>query len=156
MLVKGYGGTVEFDGQFVTIRHTGLGRLTAGKDDRRIHVSSITGVRIKPAGVITNGFIQFTVPGSGDPRSGNGRSAPAVHDENSLIFTRKQQEEFDRLRTTVERAVVAVHVPRPVVSREQQAFGGGIAGQLAQLAQLHASGALSNDEFAAAQSRLLG
>jgi hypothetical protein len=156
MLVKGYGGSVEFDGQFVTIRHTRLGRLTAGSEDRRIHVSSIIDVRIKPAGVITNGFIQFTVPGSGDPRSGSGRSAPVVHDENSLIFTRKQQEEFDRLRSTVERAVLTAHVPKPVASREQQAFGGGIAGQLAQLAQLHASGALSNDEFTAARSRLLG
>jgi hypothetical protein len=152
MLVKGYGGSVEFDGQFVTIRHTGLGRLAAGGDDRRIHVRNITAVQIKRAGMMTNGFIQFTVPGG----FGGGRTGTAVHDENSMIFTRKQQQQFDQLRTTVEEAVVAVRVARPVVQREQHAFGGGIAGQLAQLSNLHASGALSDEEFTSARARLLG
>lgn len=154
MLVKGYGGSVEFDGQFVTIRHTGLGRLTISKDDKRIHVRNITAVQLKRAGMMTNGFIQFTVPGGGSEFSRHAGSA--VHDENSMIFTRKQQAEFDQLRSTVEQAVDAVHVPRPVAQREQHAFGGGIAGQLAQLTHLHASGALSDAEFVSARSRLLG
>lgn len=153
MLVKGYGGSVEFDGQFVTIRHTGLGRLTVGGDDRRIHVRNITAVQIKRAGMMTNGFIQFTVPGNARAEFGRGT---AVHDENSMIFTRKQQQEFDQLRMTIEEAVVAVRMSRPVVQREQHAFGGGTAGQLAQLSHLHASGALSDEEFVAARSRLLG
>jgi hypothetical protein len=156
MLVKGYGGSVEFDGQFVTIRHTGLGRFTISKDDKRIHVRNITAVQLKRAGMMTNGFIQFTVPGGSDRSQTTRQAGSAVHDENSMIFTRKQQAEFDQLRSAVEQAVDAVHVPRPVVQREQQAFGGGIAGQLAQLAHLHASGALSDDEFASARSRLVG
>jgi hypothetical protein len=143
MLVKGYGGSVEFDGQVVTIRHTGLSRLRRRGDDERIPLGAITAVHLRSAGALTNGLIQFMGP----------------DDDSSMIFTRKQQREFDRLRMTIEQAIQTLRAaprPRPRQSQQEQAFGGGIAGQLAALSQMHESGELSNEEFDTAQARLLG
>lgn len=41
--VKGHGGQVQFDGQYVTITRKGfLARATVGKGEKRLHISQIT------------------------------------------------------------------------------------------------------------------
>lgn len=153
METVGYGGTVSFDGHFVTIRRKGLGRLVVGKGEKRIPLGSITSVQLKPAGPVMNGFIQFSLPGGLERRSSFGKQTfDASKDENSLIFTRKQQPQFEALRAEIEAAIVAMSAPRVV----QSPTGTGLADQLAQLAQLRSSGALSEQEFLAAKARLLG
>jgi len=43
-----------------------------------------------------NGFIQFSVPGGNEARSKFGsQTMDAVKDENSVVFTRKQQAGFE-------------------------------------------------------------
>jgi len=152
--VSGHGGQVTFDGDFVTILRKGfLARATVGKGEKRIPLASITAVQWKPAGAMTNGFIQFTVPGGNETRSRFGsQTSSASQDENSVVFTKAQMPDFDKLRSAIEQAI------------SQRNRGGGpavasapsAADQLAQLAQLHQSGALSDTEFAAAKARLLG
>jgi hypothetical protein len=57
---KGVNGTVEFDGDFVTIKRTGtLARMTVGKGDKRIPVAQITAVQWKPPSALIRGFISF-------------------------------------------------------------------------------------------------
>jgi hypothetical protein len=151
--IKGHGGQVTFDGDFVTIHRKGfLARANVGKGEKRIPLASITAVQWKPAGAMVNGFIQFTVPGGNERRSGFGhQTTDAAHDENSVVFTRPQMPQFERLRAAVEQAIV--ERSRGFATHAAPATA---ADQIAQLAQLHQTGALSADEFAAAKAKVLG
>lgn len=144
---KGVNGQVSFDGQFVTIhRKGGLGRLTVGKGEKRIPISAITAVQWKPPGALVNGYIQFTVPGGNEGRSRAGhQTTDAAKDENAVVVSRKHEAEFQVLREAIEAAV-----GRPA------AASGGVADELKKLADLHASGVLSDDEFAVQKAKLLG
>jgi len=104
---KGYaGGRVSFDGRFVEIVKKGMAGLTGATGAKRIPVRSITAIQLKPAGRMTNGFIQFTISG-GNERTARTGSATfnAANDENSVIFTRKQQGEFEALQRAIEDAM---------------------------------------------------
>lgn len=149
---QGRGGQVAFDGQFVTISRKGmLGRMTSGKGDKRIPVTSITAVQWKPAGAMVNGYIQFTIPGGNEVRSRAGRqTSDAMHDENSVVFTKQQQAGFEALRAAVETAIVTANAPAQAVA----APAADTASQLSRLAELHRTGALTDDEFAQAKSQL--
>ena len=109
IIAKGHNGTATLDRGFVTIKRSGfLARATVGKGDKRIPVRHITGVQIKPAGRLVNGFIQFTVPGGNERRSAFGsQTHTAASDENSVVFTRSQQAAFEALRDAIEQAMVA-------------------------------------------------
>jgi hypothetical protein len=62
-------------------------------------------------------------------------------------YNRQLQERFDSTRR--------VPRPMPAPSRAEAPPGPDVAGRLKELAQLHADGALSDDEFAAAKARVL-
>lgn len=108
MEIKGHTGTVVFDGRAVVIRRDGFkARASVGKGEKMIPLSSIQAVQFKPAGRMTNGFIQFTVPGGVESRSQFGtQTVDAVSDENSVVFTRKQMPEFEQLRDAVNSAIL--------------------------------------------------
>ena len=46
--------------------------------------------------------------------------------------------------------------PAPAAAPAADAAGGDVSGQLQELASMHASGALSDEEFAAAKAKVLG
>lgn len=152
MEVKGYNGQVMFDGNSITItRKGGLGRLTVGKGQIRIPVSSVTAVRWKPAGPMVNGFIHFTMMGNNDKRSAFGRQTTnMVHDESSVIFRRSQMPEFEKLRAAVEATIEQNAHPQG-----RQSAAVSIPEQIAQLATLRDQGILTNEEFAAKKASLL-
>lgn len=149
---KGHNGTVIFDGAFVTIRRSGvLARTTVGKGEKRIPVASISAVQWKAPGALVNGFIAFTLAGGNEAKSRFGRQTiDAASDENSVIVMKKHAAAFDELRAAVEAAIVQQHGHR------QAAAPASAAAEVAQLAALHASGALTDEEFAAAKAKLLG
>jgi hypothetical protein len=91
----------------VTISHSGmLGRMTAGKGEKRVPVTSIAGVEWKPPGFGVRGFIRFTIPGGIERTSRVGRrTQDAARDENSVLFGSTQRAEFERLRDAVEAAL---------------------------------------------------
>jgi hypothetical protein len=150
MEVKGYNGQVIFDGNSLTITRKGLGRITVGKGQIRIPISSVTAVRWKPAGPLVNGYIHFTMMGSNDRRSTFGRQTMNVgHDENSVIFLRSQMPDFEKLRTAVETAIAQNAKPQ---GRQHTA---SIPEQIAQLAALRDQSILTDEEFAAKKSSLL-
>lgn len=153
MEAKGYmGGVVRFDGQFVEIQRKGLNRLTVGKGVKRIHISQISAVQLKPAGALVNGFIEFTLPGGNERRSQFGsQTASAVNHENSVIFTRKQQPAFDALRQAVEEAIAHLHTPAGTQPADTSATD-----QLRQLAELRDAGIITPEEFEAKKAELLG
>lgn len=141
-------GTVELTDSQLIIRRKGvLGFLTQGlKGEKRIPYRSVTSVQFKAAGMLTNGYIQFGV--AGGKESGGGILA-ATHDENTVMFRKAANEQFAHLRDAVE-------------SRAEKARGGGEASnrpsaiaELAQLAELHKQGILTDAEFSQQKARLL-
>lgn len=105
--IQGVNGAVSFDGRMVTISRAGfMARATVGKGEKRIPVRSITAVQLKPASKMIRGYIQFTVPGGMEQRSRVGsQTRDAARDENSVVFTSKQQAGFEQLRDEIEAAM---------------------------------------------------
>lgn len=62
---------------------------------KSIFIKSITGIQFKEAGKLTNGFIQFVFPGSGESKKG---LRDAVSDENTVTFDKSQEADFIELR----------------------------------------------------------
>jgi hypothetical protein len=109
MSAKGYNGVVSFDGRMVTITRTGLGRATLGKGSKAIPLRQITGVQLKPAGRLVNGYIAFTIPGGVEQQSRMGSATySATKDENAVIFTRGQAAEFEALQAALNSALAAL------------------------------------------------
>jgi hypothetical protein len=153
MEAKGKTGQVQFDGQYVTITREGfLARSVVGKGEKRLHVAQIAAVQWKPAGPMVNGFIQFTVPGGNERRSRLGsQTQTAVRDENSVVFTKKQQPAFEKLRAALDAAIAQQHDPTAPAPA-----GASVADEIAKLVGLVEAGALTQDEFQQAKTRLLG
>ncbi|WP_405467508.1 DUF4429 domain-containing protein [Streptomyces canus] len=111
--LKGDAGQyVSFDGRFVTVSQRGFARLFAGRSEKRIPVSQITSVDVKPpTGPLTGilpGWIRFTTAGSPDAaRAGFGsRGYNARHDENTVMIPgKKALPQFLALRDTIEEAI---------------------------------------------------
>lgn len=142
---KGVGGTVSFDGRFVTIVHKGfLGRMTVGKGEKRIPIGAITAVQWKEPGHLVNGFVQFTMAGGNEARSSFGHQTfDAVGDENSMVFDRAHAEEGHALRDAVEAALAV-------------AVSSTSGPSLREIAEAHAAGILTDEEFTAAKRKALG
>jgi hypothetical protein len=156
--VKGHNGTVRFDGQTITIlRKGGLARLTVGKGEKHIPLAHLTAVQFKPAGLLVNGFIQFTVGGGNERRSRFGnQTTDAAKDENSVVFHHAQRKEFEGLRDAVQAALAAHHQSgvalRPASAEPVQPT---VPEQIEQLAALRDKGALTEAEFEAKKVELL-
>lgn len=149
---RGQSGTVTFDGTFVTISRTGLSRLTVGKGDKRIPAASITAVQWKSAGALVNGFIQFTLPGGNERRSRAGsQTFDAARDENSVVFTRKQEAAFAAVRQAVEQSIAQRYAPQQTYAPAPSS----VADELAKLGQLVQQGLLSREEYEAQKARIL-
>jgi hypothetical protein len=151
--VKGHTGQIQFDGDYVTITRKGFNaRLSVGKGEKRIHISQISGVQWKPAGLLVNGFLQLTIPGGNERRSAFGsQTKSAAQDENSVLFTKRQQPEFEKLRAAIDAAIAAHHSP-PASGQSS----GSTADELAKLGALREQGLLSPEEFEQQKAKLLG
>ncbi|MFB6825128.1 DUF4429 domain-containing protein [Streptomyces virginiae] len=150
--VSGQGGQLVFDGQYVTITRKGfLARATHGKGEKRLHVAQISAVQWKPAGALVNGFIQFSIGGADRQAPKGGRTLDASKDENSIVFTRQQQPEFERLRVALDQAIAAQHAPQGTASNAPVP----IADELLKLRSLVEQGLLTQGEFDQQKARLL-
>ena len=109
MEAKGKNGTVSFDGKFVTITRSGLNaRMTVGKGEKRIPITSIHAVQWKPPGTLVRGYLAFTVPGGIEKQSRLGKATiDAAKDENAVIVGKREKAEFLVLRNEIEEALAA-------------------------------------------------
>src|SRR6202012_3208055 len=110
MEIRGHNGQVRFDGDQITITRKGvLGFLTQGlTGEKSIRVDSISAIQFKRAGLLTNGYIQFDFRGSQDAKGG---LFAAVKDENTVVFTAAQQDDFDKLRDAVQARMAQKNTP---------------------------------------------
>jgi Short C-terminal domain/Domain of unknown function (DUF4429) len=147
MYAKGHNGQVRIEGDWLIIERKGLGRIGHSKGDKRLALSQIVAVKMRPAGRIANGFIHFSTPGRDELKGGLNE---ATKDDNSVIFTRKQQTDFDTLRDHVENYIAARS------SAPASAMAPDPAEQIRKFAQLRDEGILSEEEFQAKKAELLG
>lgn len=145
-------GFLRFDGRTVHIEHSGaLSRLTVGKGSKRIPISQITAMHLKPAGAVVSGYLQFSIGGAVESRSQFGRSSyDAAGDENSIMFTQNEQPFFEAFREAVEQAIAAERQAQVSAAPDQD-----FVGQLKGIAELRESGVLTEEEFQQKKAEIL-
>lgn len=149
-LVNGTNGSVMFDGQYVTIKHTWT--APGGRGESRYPISAVTGAEYKP-GVITT---IFTLVVSGGIQRNDGKNN-RKGDPLSVQGGAKSREGFQAMRDRILQAVAERDQQRfapPVV--QQAPASAGLGDQLAKLGELRQQGLLTDAEFVAAKARLLG
>ena len=147
MVVKGVNGQIQLSGRRITISRKGMmGFMSQGlKGDKEILISQISAIQFKKAGILTNGYIQFTLIGGRESNSGLFGSAK---DENSVVFKRKQHAGFDLLRARI------MSIMDSAGQSPQQTSNG--ASEIEALASLMERGLITSDEFEAKKQQLLG
>ena len=125
-----------------------LGFLNKGiKGKKDILFTSITAIQIKNAGILVNGYIQFTIPGGNESKSG---IFAAIKDENTFLF-----------RSTNNNNELANNIKEHIYSMLSKNNSGGhdtgksLTDELEKLMQLKKEGVLSEHEFLAAKNKLI-
>jgi hypothetical protein len=154
---RGVNATIRFDGQTITILRGGPFGRSVGKGDTHIPLAHLTAVQFKPAGRVVNGFIQFIVGDGNERRSQVGRQTiDPTRDENSVVFSYGQREEFAGLRDAVQAALARPHQTSAAVRPDStEPAQPTIPELIEQLAALRDKGALTEAEFEAKKTELL-
>jgi hypothetical protein len=140
MRAEGYNGAMELRGDAVVITR----KLFFGKSkgEKSIALKSITAVQLKKAGLAA-GFLQLAYSGSKESKGG---LFDAAKDENTVMFYKSSQADFEALQQEIEQRRVG-H-PTAVV--------GSMSEEITRLAQLHADGHLTDEEYSQSKRKLLG
>ncbi len=72
------------------------------KGDKEIFLKFITSIQLKKAGSFTNGYIQFDFMGGQQALSG---LFQGVMNENTVIFKKKQQDKFEKIKELIEEKI---------------------------------------------------
>lgn len=100
--VESVGGSVDFDGTTVTIRRTSrIAKSVFGNTETVIPIGRIGAVEWKPARWSGAGHIRFAVPGS----QAAAEATPVNRDVNAVLFGRREQPAFEKLRDLVRDAL---------------------------------------------------
>jgi len=145
--MDGVGGKLEVFDDKVCITPQGImGFLNKGlKGTKTIPYHSISGIQFKASG-LTNGYIQFTIPGSNESQGG---LFAAASDENTFMFS-GQNDLASKIKSHIEHKVMELRRPQRATPPSS------VADELQKLATLKAQGILSDEEFLAAKQRLIG
>lgn len=160
----------------IQIRRTSLladAFLGPVRGDKNIPIRTIQAVQFKPATRLVSGALEFVVAGdtantsydsykfgiSGADEVANAlfgrRTARAVH-ENSITFSKKQEEPFITLYEQVLDAIATWGNPTPSkLSEMNNNLPASMADELAKLGELLARGLLTEEEFRSAKQRLI-
>jgi hypothetical protein len=103
---SGHNGQVELrDDELVITRAGALARASVGNaPPRRIPIAAMAGVRVKDATRLTNGHVQFLIGDEGAPSVA---ATTAASVPNTVLFTRRQQDQFRELVERVEARITA-------------------------------------------------
>jgi len=98
MYAEGLNGQCRFFEDSILIQRKGFrGSLVKGPKEKEIPLSQLGSIEYMPAG-FNNGHIQFVYRGM-VPKTG---FAQIANYENAVVFTNKQQPEFERLKSAVQ------------------------------------------------------
>jgi predicted nucleic acid-binding Zn-ribbon protein len=141
--------TLELRGDTITITKRGLANaLASGMNGARtIQISSITAVQMKPAGMITPGYILFSYAGS---KPFMGGVWEATQDPDTFLFGEDLSGEVAEFKAKVEKKM---RDSKQAASSNNAS--GSITDELRKLAEFKQQGILSQEEFDAAKKKLL-
>lgn len=149
--MKGVGGLLEVYEDKVTITPKGLrGVIHKGvKGTKTIPFFSITAIQFKEPGLLTNGYIQFTVGGGNESKGG---IFDAYSDENTFIFANNYAGNIElsiEIKDYIEKRIFESKKTQTPESSSS------IADELLKLADLKSKGILSEEEFQSLKRRLI-
>lgn len=179
---EGLSCSVSFDGHQVVVTRRGtqlggagtqlnsiIGALIGDPDtgeEKVIPLSIIASLRFRRAGKFSHGYIAFGVPGTVEREVNTSVTDAGAHkpgDLNTVMFHWGCNDEFEVLRAALQSAIGAhnnrvYHQPSGADEPSGDASGtaADIAERIKQLHQLKEDGILSDDEFQAKKTDLLG
>lgn len=151
MVAEGKNGQVILFEDKIRISREDIGMLyklnQLGKGEKEIRLENITSIQLKKPSTLTKGYIQFGQSGYSESDDG---TFDAASDENSVLFTQGQTDEFVELRDEIEK----------LRQQDKEAAGASGSGvdpteQLKNIKELHDSGVLSDEEFEEKKQDLL-
>lgn len=103
MEAQGINGKLILGKGFVEIVRRGfMAFATQGlKGNKKIAIKQISAIQFKPAG-LTNGYIQVSFSGGQESKRG---IFMATQDENTVMFKKKQQTEFEKIKEKIEEQI---------------------------------------------------
>ncbi|MED4715251.1 DUF4429 domain-containing protein [Bacillus badius] len=135
--------TVTIDSENLRIDRKGFFNRSSGlKGEKTIKLSMISSVKIIPASAIKAGFIQFGVTGNKDVKG-----IYTAGDENTIMFSKKEQGMAEELKAAVERKIYT--------ERKQESSSPSLADELKKLLTLKNEGVLTEEEFQQQKQKLL-
>lgn len=99
--VNGVDGQIYLYGNRIVIKRKGaLAKVNHGffKGEKEIFLSQISGIQVKKAGMLFNGYIQFTLSGGIEGRKG---IMEATKDENSVMFSMGQNKNVEMIKNKI-------------------------------------------------------
>ena len=158
LVAKAGNGQLSFDGKQVVITRRGLGaRMTVGSGTKSIPISSITAVRFRPSGIVSKGFVQFSVIGD-TTAHGNLTTGDLDHDENTLMIHNSMQTlAIMKVVTAIKDALTrreSISTTSEIVINEGPTESR--LDSLLKLAELRDRGVLTVDEFETEKQKLIG
>jgi len=150
MVIRHKQDTLTLSGETVTIQKRGWANALASgmNGDRTIQVSSLTAVQMKPAGMVTLGYILFSYAGS---KPFMGGIWEATQDPDAFLFTNDLNGQVAEFKAKVEKKMRDSKQPAPANNS-----AGTLTDELRKLAEFKNQGILSQAEFDAAKKKLLG
>lgn len=145
-VLKGVNGQLSvFEDKVVITRKGALAKLTQGffKGDKTIYINQITSIQVKRGGMVTNGYIQFSLGGGVESTKG---IMDATKDENTVMFSYRKNELVSEIKRYVENVMQAQRTSKTSSS---------VADEILKLKSLLDEGILTQEEFDAQKKRLL-
>ncbi|MFS0783294.1 SHOCT domain-containing protein [Bacillus sp. 1P06AnD] len=142
---------VTIDNQFLRIKRKGaLNFFNHGMDgEKTIDITNMSGVQVKKAGSMTNGYIQFIFMGSKENKGG---LMAATKDENTIMYAKKEQSYVDEIQKYVE-DMIANRNKNSVIIQEVKT---DVSEEIRKFKALMDDGIISEEEFQSKKKQLLG
>lgn len=148
---KGQSTIVTFDGRVITITRGFMAQ--GGKGTATYALDRVNGIELRMPGLAAIAGRFTIVTGGGVQQRRTAGFSAATRDPLTVTFTARHKAEFQALADAVNAALA---VPRSPTVQADMVPSDGLAQQLERLAALRGDGVLTDDEFTAAKSRLLG
>ena len=145
---KGIGGDLELLKNKIRIkRKGGMAFLLHGiKGDKEIFLNQISSIQLKKAGFAFNGYIQFAFLGG---REAKGGLFQATSDENTIMFTKDNQQDFIEIKNSIEEQIFQFQNQN---KSDKTSIG---INDLEKLAKLRDEGIITEEEFQAKKRQIL-
>lgn len=146
MMAKGRNGQLQlFEDKVKIVRGGAWSFVSQGfSGDREIYLDQISSIQLKKPGALTNGYIQLNFLGGTQAVSG---IQAASRDPNSIIFLKKEEPDFEKIKGAIEEKVMALK-KKPTQSSSLD--------DIAKLADLRDKNIITEEEFQAKKKQLLG